>query len=680
VRSKQAAYVPVFVMTLVSALASPAIAGKGLIARKLLLGAPARTAAAVSPDGRHIAFLAPSGGVMNVWVAPVDDIARADVITASRARPITRFTWAPDSARVLYLQDHDGDENEQLFAAPVPAGPVINYTPFENTNTTLVAVSPQVPDAILISSNKRDPRWPDIYRLDLANGALHLVWTNPGGYRNVLADRGLHLRLAEKARADGGYQADRFGEDGSLEPIIETTFADSQTTAVVSVVGMGSTAYLLDSRGRDTAALKTLDLATGTTKLVAAEPNVDIAANADGGVGGDQTLIVNPRTGAVQAYSVNDLTLKWRSVDAELAADLSFLDERCGGQWLVESQSADNSLWTLQVDRPGKATAHVLFDRRKHALTALFSERPQLDTARLAETKPVEIRARDGKRLVSYLTLPRAAAAGDRPKQPVPAVLVIHGGPDERNVYGYDARHQWLANRGYAVLSINYRGSTGFGKEFTNSRAWSPEVSNDMLDGAEWLVKQGIASRNRVAILGGSYGGYATLAGLTLTPLAYACGVDAFGPTDLPGLLGRDTIRPEWDAGYEHLVRVFGDPRTPEGRTYLQQRSPATRVNELVRPILIAQGANDPRVRKIQSDQFVAALKRRHVDVTYAVFPDEGHGFVRDANFLAFAAISEAFLHQCLGGMLEPIAPDLRGSSLQLQVSSIRSRSRVPPN
>jgi dipeptidyl aminopeptidase/acylaminoacyl peptidase len=659
--------VPLIGLMLLWSVASSATAD--LIPRKVLLGAPTRTSAAVSPDAKHIAFLAPSDGVMNVWVAPVDDIAHATVITKSRSRPITRFLWAPDSARVLYLQDHEGDENEQLFGAPVSSGPVVNYTPFEHANTTVVAVSPQIRDAILISSTQRDARWPDVYRLDLSSAALHLVWTNPGGYRRVLADRLLNLRLAEKVRADGGYQVDRFAKDGSLEPLIETTFEDSQTTAVVSVAGAGETAYLLDSRGRNTAALKTLDLVTGRAELIAAVPDVDIASNRDGGVGGDETLIVDPRTGAVQAYSVNDLKLQWRPVGHELASDIRFLNEHSGGQWQVESQSTDNNLWTVTVDRPGKATAHVLFDRRRHALSTLFSERPELDTLQLPDTKPVEIRARDGERLVSYLTLPRASNRSGPPKQRLPAVLAIHGGPDERNVYGYDARHQWLANRGYAVLSINYRGSTGFGKAFTNSKAWSPEVSNDLLDGVAWLVKQGIAAPDRVAIIGGSYGGYATLAGLTLTPLVYACGIDAFGPTDLPGLLTWDTIRPEWSADYEHLVRVFGDPRTAEGRTYLQQRSPATRVNELVRPILIAQGANDPRVRKVQSDEFMAALVRRHVPVTYAVFPDEGHGFVREANALAFAAISEQFLHQCLGGGLEPIADDIRGSSLQLSGS-----------
>jgi dipeptidyl aminopeptidase/acylaminoacyl peptidase len=654
-----------FVSGVVLPLPTPAA---DLIPRKVLLGAPTRTAASVSPDGKWLAYLAPSAGVMNVWAAPLDNIGDARVLSTARTRPITEFSWAPDSARILYLQDHNGDEQEQLFGAPLRPGPVISYTPFENANTTLVAQSPLVAGAILISSNKRDPRWPDVYRLDLDSGALHLVWRNPGGYRAFHADRQLTLRLVEKARDDGGYEADRLLPHGSLVPLLQTRFEDSQTTAVVSIGGGGKTAYLLDSRDRDTAALKTLDLTTGATHLIAAEPSVDIASNSDGGVGGHHTLIVDPRTGAVQAYSVNDLTLKWEPVGAELAADIRFLNEQCGGQWLVQSQSADNELWTLLVDRPGRATLYMLFDRRKHSLTPLFSERPQLDTVKMAETEPLEIRSRDGKRLVSYLTLPSHSALGHRNRQPLPAVLVIHGGPDERNVFGYDGRHQWLADRGYAVLSINYRGSTGFGKSFTNSRAWSPDVSNDMLDGVDWLVNRGIAARDRVAILGGSYGGYATLAGLTLTPLTYACGVDAFGPTDLPALLSRNSVRPEWNADYEHLVHIFGDPRTSEGRSYLEERSPETRVSELLRPILIAQGANDPRVRKIQSDQFVDALERRHVVVTYVVFPDEGHGFLREANSLAFAAVSEAFLHRCLGGRLEPIGADIRGSSLSVPI------------
>jgi len=630
-------------------------------------------------------------GVSNVWVAPITAIDQARCVTQAGKRPITSYYWAPDSTQILYLQDHDGDENNQLFgvklasgasrtnSAPGPAdGAATDYTPFPNTNTRIVAASPLVPDAILISINRRDPHWPDVYRLDLTTGALELIWTNPGGYRNVIADANLRLRLAEKAKQDGGYQVDRFFRNGSLQQWLATGFDDSQTTAVVSVVAKGTTAYVLDSRGRDTTALETLDLETGAKQLLGENPNVDIASNSDGGVGGFGTLIMDPRTGDVQAYSLNDLMLKWIPVGNALRDTIEFLDRHAGGQWTIVSQSSDNRLWTVSVDRPGEATLDYLFDRSKHTLVKLFSERPRLDGQRLAEMKPLELRARDGRRLVGYLSVPVSTGSGDQ-HAPTPAVMLVHGGPDERNVYGFNGYHQWLTNRGYAVLSLNYRGSTGFGKAFTNSRAWSPEVSNDLLDGVEWLTAHHIAARDRIAISGGSYGGYAVLAGLTNTPRTYACGVDAFGPTDLPALLGKDSVMPEWAANYEHLVRVFGDPRTPDGRRYLEERSPQTHVDQLVRPLLVAQGANDPRVRKVQSDRFVAALERRNVEVTYVVFPDEGHGFAREVNSLAFAAISEAFLHQCLGGGLQPIGAALHGSSMQIPVGAARIEGLSEP-
>src|SRR5579872_4782779 len=665
----------VFVVSLLprAAIGGLARQSANLIQREQLLGPAARSLPAVSPDGRMLAYLASDHGVMNVWVAPLAAIDRARCITHATARPITAFTWAPDSQRILYLQDHDGDENEQLFGAPLSAGDVVDYTPFAGTTTSIVAVSPLIPGEILIALNKRDPHWPDVYRLTLATGSLRLAWSNPGGYRGFVADRSLILRLGEKTTAQGGYQVDRFLPDGSVHTLLQAGFEDSQTTAVASVAMAAGKVFLLDSRGRDTTAIESIDLAGGAIHVLASNPRVDIAANSDGGVGGDGTLIVDPRTGEVLAYSVNDLNLKWIAIGPTLKADIASLDRNTGGQWSLSSQSADNILWTLSVDRPGEATSYYLFDRSHSSLRRLFSSRPELEGRALSAMEAVAIQARDGKRLVSYLSLP--ALAGSRPGHPLPAVLLVHGGPDERNVYGYNEYHQWLASRGYAVLSVNYRGSTGFGKVFTNSRAWSEQVSNDLVDGVNWLIAHKIARADRIGIVGGSYGGYATLAGLATKHSVYACGVDYFGPTNLVDLLDRNSVPPQWNANYEHLVRVFGDPRTAEGRAYLTARSPGSHADELAGPLLVAQGANDPRVRRSQSDRFVAELDRRGVSVTYAVFPDEGHGFVRSQNALGFAAVAEAFLHRCLGGELQPIEGALRQSSMQVPVGADRIQS-----
>jgi dipeptidyl aminopeptidase/acylaminoacyl peptidase len=645
-----------------------------LIARELLLGNPARSAAAVSPDGTRIAFLAPNNGVMNVWVAPITEMDQARVITGATGRPIAAYYWAPDSRQILYFQDHDGDENDQLFGVSLTSGRTVNYTPFPKTTATIVAMSPLRPEFILIAVNRRDPLWPDVYQLALGTGDLKLIWTNDGMYRRVIADRSLKLRLGEKTSSEGGYQVDRFLDDGSVSKSFVVEFSDSQTTTVVDAAANAAEAYLLDSRGRDTAALEIMDLGTGAIHVLGADPRVDIASNSDGGVGGEHTLIQDPRTAQVLAYSVNDLKLKWIPVGNVLKASIAFLDRRTRGQWRIASQSDDNRLWTVAVDRPNEPTSYFLFDRQRLVLEKLFSERPQLDGRGLSSMRALEIRARDGTRLVSYLSLPVGTETGSngRLKRRLPAVVVVHGGPDERNVYGYDRYHQWLTSRGYAVLSVNYRGSTGFGKAFTNSRAWSPQVSEDILDGVNWLIAQGFANPDRIAIMGGSYGGYAALAGLATSPTAYACGVDSFGPTDLVDLLAKNSVLPDWSANYERLVRIFGDPRTEEGRSYLRERSPRTHADRVTRPLLVAQGANDPRVRKTQSDLFVDAVKLGDPETTYAVFPDEGHGFLRMANTLAFAAVAEVFLHGCVGGVFEPLGKALHDSSIEIPVGADR--------
>lgn len=662
---------------LVVGFAAPALGfGAGsitgaMIPRQLLLGNPTRSAPAISPDGSYIAYLASEHGVMNVWVAPRGSLGLAKPVTHSHSWPIQAFRWAPDSRRILYLQGHDGDENNQLYGATIANGAVVDYTPFANTNTTLVAASPLVPDSILIALNRRDVHWPDIYKVNLASGHLQLVWTNPGGYISFVADRSLVLRLGETTTAEGGYRLDEFLADGHTRTLMTVSFDDSHTTAVASLAMSRRKLFLLDSRGRDTAALEWMDVVSGTEHLLASDPRVDIASDPNGGEG---TLITDPRTGEVLAYGVDYLTEKWVAVGKALAGDISFLDRAAGGQWSVASQSADDRFWTLAVDRPAEPSAYYLFDRGNRALRRLFSTRPQLDGRPLSVMTAIVLHARDGTRLISYLSLP--PLTGHRLKHPLPAVILVHGGPTERDVYGYNPYHQWLASRGYAVLSINYRGSTGFGKAFTNSRAWSPQVSDDLLVGVRWLVARGIAVPGRIAIVGGSYGGYLALAGLESGHDAYACGVDAYGPTQLvqlvTGHLSHKSFPPQWSAASEHLVREFGDPRTSAGRAYLQDRSPDTHLNEITRPLLVAQGGNDPRVPRSQSDELVAALERRDVPVTYLVFPDEGHEFSRTTNVLAFAAVEETFLGKCLGGAVEPIDDALNQSSIRVPVGAQR--------
>ena len=284
----------------------------------------------------------------------------------------------------------------------------------------------------------------------------------------------------------------------------------------------------------------------------------------------------------------------------------------------------------------------------------------------------MEIASRDNKTLVSYLTLPRSADANNDGKAdaPVPLVLLVHGGPWARDSYGYGGYNQWLANRGYAVLSVNFRGSTGFGKDFTNAGngEWAGKMHDDLIDAVQWAVKQGVTTQDQVAIMGGSYGGYATLAGLTFTPDAFACGVDIVGPSNLNTLLS--TVPPYWASFFEQLAKRMGDPRTDAGKKWLTERSPLTRADQIKKPLLIGQGANDPRVKQAESDQIVKAMQAKNIPVTYVLFPDEGHGFARPENNKAFNAVTEGFLAQCLGGRAEPIGKDFTGSSISVPVGA----------
>ena len=624
------------------------------IARRALFGNPSRASATISPDGRHIAFLAPRDGVLNIWVAPRENIGEARPLSAERERPIQQFFWAPDSARVLYLQDKGGTEDFLLYGVTL-AGDTTAYTPFQKTRVQLIAVSPAVKNAILIGLNNRDPQWHDVWRLDLINGKLTEVWRNVGGYAGVFADRRLRLVLAQKSLPDGGSEYFRFGPRSALTPLFRHGLQDALTTAPIAPVSERRV-YMVDSRGRDKAALAILDATTGSVEVVAEDERSDVRWAVD-----------DPRTGEIELYRTEYLTQRWVGLTPETRADVAFLDEAAGGQWNILSHSYDDRYWTLSIDRAGGPVENWLYDRPAKQLTKLFATRPELEGETLAPMHPLEIPTRDGLTMVCYLSLPPDADF-DRdgvPDRPLPLVLLVHGGPWARDVFGYSPYHQWLANRGYAVLSVNYRGSTGFGKGLISAgdHEWGRKMHRDLLDAVEHVVRKGVTTADSVAIMGGSYGGYATLVGLAMTPKVFRCGVDIVGPSNLFTLL--ETIPPYWVAVFEQFAQRMGDPRTEEGRALLKERSPLTYVHAIEAPLLIGQGANDPRVNQRESDQIVAEMKEKGIPVTYILYPDEGHGFHRPENNLSFNAVAEGFLAKIMGGGSEPIGADLEGASIR---------------
>ncbi|MBA4164111.1 MAG: S9 family peptidase [Erythrobacter sp.] len=628
-----------------------------LISRQALFGNPTRAGGEISPDGKWLSWLAPKDGVLNIWIAPVDDPSASRAMTASTDRPIRQYFWAPDSQSVLYIQDKGGDENFLLYGINVSSGEERLLTPFENTRVLLVGGSQSIRDKILVGLNNRNPQFHDVHLLDLNTGELKLVFENEG-FVQMLADDSLKLRLALRQNESGGTDYFRV-IDGKVEaaPFSSTAMEDSLTTNPAGYTNDGSTLYWLDSRGRNTAALYAEDVATGARALIAESDKADI----------DGTLR-NPTTGVIEAYSVNYLKTEWTAIDPQIGASLEWLATQLKGEFGVQARTEDDTKWIVWNDPLTAPTRTFIYDRKAQSLTPFYVSRPQLEGAPLQAMHPVEIPSRDGLTLPSYLTLPPGSDADGNgvPDAPVPMVLLVHGGPWARDDYGFNSLHQLLANRGYAVLSTNFRGSTGFGKDFINAGnlQWGLKMHDDLIDAVDWAVGHGITGADQVAIMGGSYGGYATLAGLTFTPEKFACGVDIVGPSNLETLLA--TIPPYWTP----LVKLFhsrmGDPNTEEGLALLRAASPLYKADRIVKPLLIAQGANDPRVKQAESDQIVDAMKQADIPVTYVLYPDEGHGFAKPTNNIAFFGIAENFLATCLGGRAEPLGSDLKPSSAQI--------------
>jgi len=641
-----------------SAGAAMAQTGVPLIPREVLFGNPERAAGQISPDGKWLSWTAPVNGVMNVWLAPASNPGAAKPVTNEKVRPIRQYFWSPDSRTVLYIQDKGGDENFLLYGVDVASGQEKLLTPFEKTRVEIVGISPLVPGRILVGVNNRDAKWHDVHSLDLATGTLTPVLMNTGDYAGFVADNNLVVRGALKSRTDGGSDYYRVVDNKvETKPLEQVGLDDSLTTNPLGYTTDGKTMYWVDSRGRNTAALIAQDVATGAKRVVAQDAKADI---------GD--ILANPATGQAEAYTVNYLRQDWKPIGSAVAADVAFLNKRFPGDWFVSSRTRADDKWVLSAIASDKPSTTYLYDRKTKSVTPLFESRPKLTGAPLMPMTPVVIKSRDNMDLVSYLTLPASADTNRDGKadRAAPMVLFVHGGPWARDSYGFNTYHQWLANRGYAVLSVNYRGSTGLGKEFTTAGnlQWGLKMHDDLIDAVNWAVKQGVTTPDKVAIMGGSYGGYATLAGMTFTPTTFACGVDIVGPSNLETLL--KTIPPYWEAGKVQFYKRMGDPNTPDGLALLKAASPLYKADKIQRPLLIGQGANDPRVNQAESEQIVEAMRSRNIPVTYVLFPDEGHGFARPVNNIAFNAVTENFLSKCLGGRAEPIGDTLAKSTAKV--------------
>jgi len=634
-----------------------------LIPREVLFGNPQRAQARLSPDGKWLSFQAPVEGVMNVWVGPADDLSKAQPVTEEKVRPIPSHDWAYDSKHLLYVQDKNGDENFHLYATNVETRETKDLTPIEGVRAEIQEASPKFPNEILVGLNDRNPQLHDIWRINIETGEKELVQQNPG-VAGFLTDDNFNVRLSVNYTPTGGqlWQVpEGEGEARTWKDLVEFGPEDAMTSGPAGFDKTGQILYFQDSRDRNTAGLFSMDLASGDTKLIAEDPRTDV-----GGV------LAHPTEKNIQAVSFTYARTEWKVLDDAIAEDIEFLKNFQDGEFLVTSRTLDDSQWTVAYildNGPVKFYRYIRSggsENEKEKMVFLFNNRDDLADYPLVKMHDRVIKSRDSMDLVSYLSLPPGTDPDNDgvPNEPVPMVLNVHGGPWARDGWGLNSYHQWLANRGYAVLSVNYRGSTGFGKDFINAAnaEWSGKMHDDLIDAVNWAVENKIAQKDKVAIMGGSYGGYATLVGLTYTPDVFACGVDIVGPSSLVTLL--QNVPAYWMPFMPVMKIRVGDVSTEEGKAELLKRSPLTLVDKIKRPLLIAQGANDPRVTQLEADQIVKAMTDKKIPVTYVLYPDEGHGFRRPQNNKSFNAVTEAFLAENLGGRFEPVGKDFEGATI----------------
>jgi dipeptidyl aminopeptidase/acylaminoacyl peptidase len=637
-----------------SAAAETATQAAPLIPRNVIFGNPDRTLARISPDGAYVSWLAPKDGVLNVWVAPSDNPSDARVITNDTYRGISQYFWAPNSSFVYYIQDQGGDENFHVYSANIDTGDVVDLTPVKDgVRATVESISSQRPDEIVVGINERNAQLFDLYLVDVTTGERELLKENPG-FAGWLIDNNLDPRFGFQPTPDGGGNIVDF--EGEVFAVIPPE--DFLSTTAVGFNAANDALFILDSRGRDTAALTRVALGSGDVEVLAENDEADISG-----------IFVDRRTLVPIAYNVNHLKSQWLPVDDSTAADLEGLTAALGGSLSILAATDDMSKWIVHEDAPERSGTYFIYDREDRSVTKMLEQYPDLANYTLASMQALTIKSRDGLELPSYLTLPVGSDSdGDgRPDAAMPMVLVVHGGPWARDEYGYHPWHQWLANRGYAVMSVNYRGSTGFGKTFTRAAIgeFAGKMHDDLIDGVQWAIDEGIADPEKIAIAGGSYGGYATLIGVSFTPDTFACGVDIVGPSSLVTLI--ESFPEYWKPFLQGTWYTYvGDPADPEDREDMLARSAISRVDDIKVPLLVGQGQNDPRVTKLESDQLVEAMAANELPVTYVNFPDEGHGFRRPENRLAFYSVMEGFLESCLGGTSEPVDDAFEGSTIEI--------------
>jgi dipeptidyl aminopeptidase/acylaminoacyl peptidase len=606
-----------------------------LIPREVLFGNPERASPGISPDGTRIAWLAPVDGVLNVWVGQIgaDD---AKPVTDDTDRGIRDYRWAHDDRHLLYVQDRGGDENWHLYAVDLEGGGTRDLTPFDGVQAQLVATDKEFPDQVLVGLNKDNPELHDVYQLDLATGKLDLVASNPG-FIGWLADADLRVRCGVAPTPDGGLIVMvRDSEDAEWRQALQVGPEDALGTSPVAFSRDGNHLIMVSSQDANAARLVRLDLADGDRQVIYADPRYDV-----------ESVVLHPDTRAPELVTVVRDRAEIEAVDPALAEELARIRAVHPGDPAFLGRDHDDRTWLLAFTADDGPVSYYAWDRAEQRATFLFVHRPELERYQLAGMEPFSFTARDGLEVHGYLSFPPGAS-----RSGLPTVLNVHGGPWYRDIWGFNPEVQWFANRGYLCVQVNFRGSTGYGKAFLNAgdREWGAAMHDDLVDAVRHVVERGWADPARVAIYGGSYGGYAALVGATFTPDLFRCAVDLVGPSNLKTLI--ESIPPYWKPMVALFNTRVGNPETEVD--FLWSRSPLSRVDQIRIPVLIAQGANDPRVKQAESEQIVAAMRDKGIAYEYLLFPDEGHGFAKPENRLRFYAVAERFLATHLGGRHEP--------------------------
>ena len=616
-----------------------------LVDRELFFGNPEIVNAALSPDGRYIAFLKPWQATRNIWVKKVDEpFSAAKLLTTETKRPIPGYGWSRDGKFVLYVKDQDGDENFNLFAvdpaAVAPAGAQApasrNLTALKGVRVELYNLPKHEPDIVYIGLNDRDKAWHDLYRLKISTGELTLVRKNTERISNWIFDPDGHLRLATRAAENGDQEVLRLDRASSTKVYSCNVF---ETCAPLRFDKDGKRAYMETNKGSDVnlISLVLLDPETGRTEMVESDPlgRVDFG-----------NAVFSEATEELAETVYVDTRVRRYFKDQSFEADRKWLTSKLPGKEVdATSRTLDEHLWLVTAHSDTEPGETYLFDRQTRTLTFQYKIWEKLPRDAMAEMRPVTYKSSDGLEIPAYLTLPQGVMA-----KGLPAIVLPHGGPWARDVWGFNPLAQFFANRGYAVLMPNFRGSTGYGKKFLDAGngEWGRKMQDDVTWGVKYLVAEGIADPKRVGILGGSYGGYATLAAVVFTPDLYGAAVDIVGPSDLPSLL--ESIPPYWEAERKILYSRVADPTTTDGRALLEAESPLRYADKIKTPLMVVQGANDPRVNRSQAEEIVIALRDRGYPVEYLMAPDEGHGFQRPVNNMACFMAAEIFLAKHLGG------------------------------